>query len=281
MEEKPLLKFGSKDPKDVKGPVCLWQSLMRSQGFYSGRIDGYFGSQTTSATRYFQMTHLGPDGEQLKVDGFVGANTWWAGENPSGAAQKSNIQPKTPAGLTEARRKVLGFAQKEHANGTHESPDGSNWGDGVIKILEGVGPNPWCCYFVWWVWMQAFGEWLWGARHGSVKTAWRVAKANGAAFAKDKYTPRPGDFFVILYRNKHGNLTGTGHIGFVLSVAPDGKSFNTVEGNTGNRVKVGLRKISESTLIGFINPYGDENQDMTFEMEILSVKNDVSTDTTR
>ena len=279
MPNQPLLKHGSRDPKGVQGPVCLWQSLMQSQGFYTGRVDGYFGSRITAGTRYFQMTHLDSEGEPLEVDGLVGKETWWAGNNPSGEAQKSHIKPKTPTGINAERRKVLAIAQREHENGTHEIPDGSNWGDGVTKILEGVGPNPWCCFFVWWVWKEATGAYLWGKRHGHVQTAWRVAKANGIAHAADKYTPIPGDFFVMLYKNSHGNYTGSGHIGFVLSVAPDGKSFNTIEGNTSNRVKVGTRQVSQSSLMGFINPYDDEEMDNAFEKVLLKAENVVDQNT--
>lgn len=280
MADHEILRHGSRDPKNTKGPVHLWQSLMQSQGFYTGRVDGYFGSRTTAATRYFQMTHLDSSGEPLDVDGVVGKQTWWAGYNPSGAAQKSNIQPKTPTGLTAARRKVLAIAQREHALGTHEDPDGSNWGDGVTKILDGVGPNPWCCFFVWWVWSQAHGSYLWGKRHGHVQTVWRIAKANGVAQPKEKYTPLPGDFFVMLYKNSHGNFTGSGHIGFVLSVSPDGESFNTIEGNAGNRVKVGTRSMSQSSLVGFINPYGDDASTNDYE-KVLLVADNVVGDSTR
>jgi len=277
---QPLLKHGSRDPKNVRGPVCLWQTLMQSQGFYNGRVDGFFGSRTTAATRYFQMTHLDENGEPLDVDGKVGPKTWWAGQNPSGEKQRSHIKPATPQGLSADRRKVLAISQKKHAEGTREIPDGSNWGDGVTEILEGVGPNPWCCFFVWWVWKQAFGKWLWDKRHGHVQTAWRVARAQGMAFPKEKYTPVPGDFFVMLYKNKYGNYTGSGHIGFVLSVSPDGQSFNTVEGNAGNRVKVGIRKLSQSSLVGFINPYGDDGETIDFERKVLDAES-TAADSTR
>jgi len=269
------LKFGSRGD-DVK----LWQSLLRSQGFYNGRVDGYFGSQTTAGTRYFQMTHLGPDKKSLEVDGVVGPNTWWAGYHPVGEEQRNHIKPKTPKGLSSKRQAILEIAKKEHAAKTREQPDGSNWGDGVTKILKGVGAAPWCCYFVWWCWKEAFGEWLWGKRHGHCATAWRVAKANKKAFPKKKYSPIPGDFFVMLYKNKHGNYTGSGHIGFVLSVSKDGKSFNTIEGNASNRVKVGVRKLSQSSLIGFINPYGDDDEDIEFD-KVLLAGADVGRDSTR
>jgi hypothetical protein len=41
------------------------------------------------------------------------------------------------------------IARAEHQAGVHEDPDGSNWGDGVIKYLE-EGGSPadfWCCFF--------------------------------------------------------------------------------------------------------------------------------------
>lgn len=270
-----MLRHGSRG-----GSVKLWQSLLRSQGAYSGRIDGFFGSQTSSGTRYFQMTHLDSSGDPLEVDGIVGPKTWWAGFNPTGNAQKSNIKPKTPKGIGAARRKVLSIAKGEHKKGVREIPNGSNWGGGVTKYLEGLTPAPWCCYFVWWIWKEAFGSYLWGKRHGHCMTAWKVAKANNCAHPKKKYTPIPGDFFLMLFKNKHGNYTGSGHIGIVLSVSKDGKSFNTVEGNSGNRVKVGKRQLSQSSLIGFINPYGDADDDIEFERVLLEGEN-TNKDSTR
>jgi hypothetical protein len=49
----------------------------------------------------------------------------------------------------------------------------------------------------------------------------------------------------------------TGHIGFVLQVANDGNSYNTVEGNCGNRIKIGRRDMGDPLLRGFINIIGD------------------------
>jgi hypothetical protein len=40
-------------------------------------------------------------------------------------------------------------------------------------------------------------------------------------------------------------------------VADDGRSFNTVEGNCGNRVKIGRRSLGDPLLRGFINIVGD------------------------
>ena len=49
----------------------------------------------------------------------------------------------------------------------------------------------------------------------------------------------------------------TGHISFVLQLACDAKSYNTVEGNCGNRVKIGRRNLDDSQLRGFIDIIGD------------------------
>src|SRR6266536_5785896 len=81
-----------------------------------------------------------------------------------------------------------------------------------------------------------------------------TAKDKGWAMDKASYAPVPGDAFVMLHQD------GTGHIRFVLRVdkARNATAFNTVEGNCGNRVKVGRRQMDQSTLVGFINQYSRE-----------------------
>jgi hypothetical protein len=50
---------------------------------------------------------------------------------------------------------------------------------------------------------------------------------------------------------------GTGRIGFVLRVvkARNATAFSTLEGNCGNRVKVGCRQMDQSILVGFVYQY--------------------------
>ena len=256
---RPLLKYG-----DTGEHVKALQSILRSQGFFDGAIGGNFLRKTKAAVVYWQQTHVGENGKPLSVDGIVGPATWWSLENPSGSAQRNNIHSKVPSGLDETRNVILETALKEHGN--KEIPDGSNRGDGVDKYIEGFGPAPWCCLFYSWVLKQATGEYPLGRRHAHVLTFWRAAKAVGKAFYKSKYTPVPGDAFIMLYKNKSGALTGSGHIGFVLRVSDDGKRFNTIEGNAGNRVKVGLRSVSESSIIGFVNLHGSNS---TYERGVL------------
>ena len=91
----------------------------------------------------------------------------------------------------------------------------------------------------------------------SVHTAWQYAKKHDRWVPKGAGIATPGDAFVILHKDPEDGWC-TGHIGFVLQVAEDGKSINTVEGNCGNRVKVGRRELSDPMLRGFINIVGDQ-----------------------
>jgi len=255
------------------------QLALLSEGHLQGEPDGVFGPLTHDSVRYFQMTHLGEDGRPLEVDGVVGPKTWWAVLHASGAPQRSGLDGDLPSGNSELRNRVLGVAKFEHAEGVCEVPDGSNRGDGVTKYLPQGSPAPWCCFFVSWCWHEATSEWPLGERHGHVLTLWRAATRLKRAFPKAGYRPRPGDFFVMLYR-RHRKLTGSGHIGLVYKVAADGVSFNTLEGNCGNRVKLGTRRIMDSTVVGFINLYKDEGK-RDAAMPGLIVAADVSGEGTR
>lgn len=267
------LQYGDKGEE-----VKILQRILKEQGFFKGIIGGNFLKLTQEAVIHFQETHLGPDGEFLVPDGVVGEKTWWALENPVGLEQKSNLPGKIPEGLTPLRIRQLEIALKEHADNVHEIPNGSNWGDGIIKYggLEGA---PWCCYFWSWSNKQCFGEYSLTAKYGLCKSAWEKAQQLEMARNKGDYIPIPGDAFVMLYK-ENGRFTGRGHVGFVLRVAvSDGKAvaINTVEGNSGNRVKVGKRLLSEESLIGFINNFPADEQPTDWEkglVQAISVADD-------
>src|SRR6266496_1080095 len=267
----PLLRFG-----DVGGEVKVLQGLLQSQGFFAAALGGYFQEKTQQALVYFQQTHLGRDGKPLEVDGEAGDDTWWALYHPSGMPQKSNIPAILPARLTPMRAKVLKIAAAEHQAGVHEIPDGSNWGNGVIKYLEegGSPADCWCCFFWSWCVHRALGEHAFGKPMGHVLTTWQQAKTKGWAMDKAGYAPVPGDAFVMLYKDDSGKLKGTGHIGFVLRVdkARNATAFNTLEGNCGNRVKVGRRQMDQSTLVGFINQYTREKKLRGWETGLVTAE---------
>lgn len=55
---------------DRGSTVSMLQLALKRSGFYSGTLDGIFGSRTESAVRYFQNMN------RIRPDGIVGADTW-------------------------------------------------------------------------------------------------------------------------------------------------------------------------------------------------------------
>ena len=96
------------------------------------------------------------------------------------------------------------------------------------------------------------GEYLLGKKLGSAWKHYKAAKKLHLWCDKKDGGPVPGDIFVMLYRDENGKLTFRGHVGFVLRVSEDGKTINTIEGNAGNRVKVGKRNVSQKNLVGWV-----------------------------
>lgn len=64
----PVLRMGSSNTDAVK----VLQKLLRALGYYTGTVDGIFGSGTRAAVISFQET------KDLDADGVVGRNTWLA-----------------------------------------------------------------------------------------------------------------------------------------------------------------------------------------------------------
>ena len=111
-------------------------------------------------------------------------------------------------------------------------------------------------------------------RYGSCSDIAEAAKKLGFWRPNDgTYVPRPGDAFVMLYKSD-GGKERRGHIGYVLRVDPVTGRFNTIEGNCGNRVKVGLRDYDDDPRIaGFINFYGDAHMDILYELGVIEAQN--------
>ena len=255
------LRYGA-----VGADVRKLQTLLKKHGYFDGSIGGNFLTLTKAAVVHFQQTHQGPKGTFLAVDGVVGPSTWWALENASGPAQKSGLATNRgiiPEGISSGRRKILERCVELHGQNIREIPDGANSGDGVDQFVHGVGKPPWCCFCVSEIWKTVFGSYPLNYRHGHCLTLWRAAKAKGLTHYKGDYEPIPGDIFIMLY-----GTSGSGHTGFVSNVESGGRKFNTFEGNVGNRFKHGLREKAQSTLIGFINLYGDS--DHTFTHQLIS-----------
>ncbi len=254
----PTLRFGSKGPEVAELVALLTRHGCAPRPPVTSP-EPAFGRAVENMVLYFQMTHQGQDGRWLDVDGVVGGGTWWALENATGNAQRSFLEVGIPDGLTEDRRKILETAVRQH--GVREEGK-ANRGEEVDKFFpesavgsSGDGP-PWCCFFVSWVTKEVMGTYPLGERVGSCHVAWKRATERGMWEPNDGRVPTPGDAFLILHEDPNKGWC-TGHIGFVLQVGRDGKSINTVEGNCGNRVKIGRRSLGDPTLRGFINFFGD------------------------
>jgi len=274
---------------DATNPVTLPVLKLGDQGQYvqllSDRLrDGGFGPLNTSVLGadleaevvYFQQTHLGPDGSFLNADGTVGPKTWWALLHPTGPAQRSNLpSDRIPIGTPEPGQQILQVALAEQRKGVCELPDGSNHSPDIdkylpdwAKIQRPQGP-PWCCFFYSWVCKTALGYWPLGLQVGGCLQAISEAQHLGLwtpvplsrNILESGAAVYPGDAFVM-NRGK-----GHGHIGFVYRVSPGGTQINTVEGNCGNRVKVGMRDLHDDQIAGFIRSYG--NRQGGFELGLV------------
>lgn len=260
MANKPFLKYGSRGPE-----VARLVELLTSHGCAPRppvtSSNPRFGRAIENMVLYFQMTHQGKDGKWLDVDGQVGKNTWWALEHARGTPQRSFLEAGIPKGISGIRKALLETAVKEH--GVREDRWRPNRGKDVDKYQPSdvtsdptCDGRPWCAYFVSWVVKEVYGKHLLGRPVASVWTAYQRARQHGRWLSK-RSLPAPGDAFVMLYGDDYQTEWCTGHIGLVLQVAKDGKSINTIEGNCGDRVKIGLRWLSDPKVKGFINIVGD------------------------
>jgi hypothetical protein len=270
-ELKRILSYGDKG-EDVK----YVQEILTNQGAFIGTGLGNFLSLTEQAVRHFQNTHINEKGEFLDVDGKVGKETWWALHNPNGSAQKSFIDTTEEAEIQESskRLKVLEFLKKHHASDVHEIPNGSNYGGKVSAVVNACGfayGIPWCMAEMSYAEREANGEAPLGAMHVSCYQFWNKAIDEGKAHLKsNSYTPIPGDIAIYAYGsvNRSGKFYSAGHAARVARVSEDGKKFNAYEGNAGNRLKYSIRSSSESTLVGYVNLYGDESNPPKFKRGI-------------
>lgn len=107
--------------------------------------------------------------------------------------------------------------------------------DQIAKYCGYTPGEPWCTGFVWMIYDQACK--FFNAANPIAQTASSStfeSRARSAGFVIDR-KPKPGSVFYIDHK----------HVGFVLKVS--GKKFQTVEGNSGDRVTIKWRNIAEVT----------------------------------
>lgn len=259
------------------------QTILQQQGFFQGTPLGNFLSLTLEAVKYFQGTHIGEDKTQLKVDGEVGPKTWWALHNPMGVKQRNKIAVPNLRNYSsiDPRHRFIWRAFNMYQSNIREIPNGSNYGDGVTKILNECGFKygvPWCMGLVSVCFYREFYVAPLGAMHVSCSTFWNEAVKQGKAILKGLTEPCPGDIGIYNYKGgirSGGTLSGAGHAVIITARNRNKKLFNAVEGNAGNRCKHSLRKTNDDTLVGYvrlfrdvINPPQDDYPDKVFNGNI-------------
>lgn len=251
------------------------QTVLVGQGFDPGPISGIFTPATQAAVIQFQQRHLDDEGRWLAPDGEVGPRTWWALEHPSGVAQKSNLgavaknagMDLIPKGLTPKRHALCAFEVGLWEANVHEVPDGSNGGDGVDRI-NGGRHDQWCMETQQFALEEVLHFNPFGQRGASCYYTMMTAKRLGFwRPLNSAYIAIPGDIFVMLH--DLGGGYSPGHTGMKLRGSENGAVFNTIAGNEGNRIKLGLRWISQKGLAGWINVFGPEEQPVAWERGVV------------
>jgi len=137
------IQIGENDSKIVK---AIQKQLIK-KGVYL-EINGYFGTYTESAIKYFQAVSQDNSGNPLVIDGIIGPITW------SVLFEDNHIPfQRLPDRLLQ---KAIEFAELEV--GIMENPPFSNRGKEVEEYLRSVGlppGEPWCDAFVYWCFSKA------------------------------------------------------------------------------------------------------------------------------
>lgn len=156
--------------------------------------------------------------------------------------------PRIAPGLGPKRTRIVEVALEELDRGVVEQPRGSNRGPLVDRYLPSwaqTTPGPaWCAFFVSWIMRQALGAIPTGRVRGGVHALRKDAQERGLWRPVGEYAPAPGDLFV------QDMGRGTGHTGIVIGYSAE--LIETVEGNSGDRVRAGLRRLDDPKLLGYV-----------------------------
>ena len=153
-----------------------------------------------------------------------------------------------------------------------EQPRGSNRGSEVDQYVRSVGLDPsgkypWCQSYVWWALDQLskkLGIKNPAPQTASVRGSWDQSPTeNKITIAQARANPelvRPGMVFIMQRGTPWSSGGYLGHTGIILTVDPNKKTFQSIEGNTdekssgeGDKVGINNRDLSSSSLVGFID----------------------------
>ena len=171
--------------------------------------------------------------------------------------------PMTMASWAPSERGRIAVSIALGEVGVHEDPSGSNRGScsdpgatrGCVDAYTGGRAHPWCAHFVSWAFEQTgFSPFGHRASVNSIRSwgrsmGWYIPTSQ---VSYDGFQPMAGDIFTkprYEGRGPQRRLVG-GHTGFVVDYDFISQVADTVEGNTGDEVKLRTRTLTE--LDGFI-----------------------------
>lgn len=179
--------------------------------------------------------------------------------------------PRIAPGLGPQRTRILETALGELDRGAREVPAGSNKGVRIAEYMPAWAyGGSWCAGFACWVLREALGSVPTGVYRVGVHALKDDAEKRGLWRPKGDELPEPGDLFIMDMGR------GTGHVGFVIGYG--GGAIETLEGNSGDRVRAGIRKLDDPKLIGFVCTVPEERYAMCW---MPGIGADSSTDSTR
>jgi len=122
---------------------------------------------------------------------------------------------------------ALAIAQKELAAGVRGGNPVRFASPRIMEYLHSVGiasPAPWCAAAVHWCFMMAAEDA--GLPNPCPRTGGALRMWELSPLKARTQLPAPGDVFVLDKGKGHG------HVGFVLTASPDGRTLTTVEPDT-------------------------------------------------
>lgn len=127
--------------------------------------------------------------------------------------------------------------------------------DGDVFVFTGMRQEPWCAHFVAFI-FNLVGCTLPMHVRPTKKTANPLASCRylDAVLRKNNYaTMRPIKNGIVIFKSRMQSDPGRGwHTGIITDVASD--QFSTIEGNTGDSVKIKIYDVTNKNIVGFYYP---------------------------
>ncbi len=249
----------------MTGPdVIAWQERLNAPAFNNayncGKVDGSFGTNTTRATRAFQIDHY------VGADGCVDKSTrvaMTAALLDLANATVENATAALPRDSLELRALAIAIDEigQHEIQGVDQNPRIQEYLRGARRNGLPIGDSEdiaWCAAFIGWCNTQAMyhGEKI-PAWRVSVTELWQDALRLGTA-KTSAHVPQPGDLILFKRNGQDPRVGGQGHV-CMVETAPDANGrFTTIGGNEGGSLHSGgevmrsVRRVTDAAIAGYI-----------------------------